>query len=793
MGQAQLTTNVFLHPKQQYEKIQRELQIHLLPEVAEEVEAYVQHKCEEQFQVIHGTLSARYDALRKYVYEPLQKVESKEEFHECIRQFFTYTNVTDVIEELKELFILDHLQEDYESFLEGMSKNEYGKIFQHLSFDRSIFVFLQQGLLSDLDQLSDQLTEYALAVKAYSELLQKMKSQAAGRTFAKIGASIFGSLIAGPFGAFAARGMMSSFYDENSRIGQAMEEVDEAWNAYTDSLIAFLNDFEVKYRHVMMAMYGGVMLKANHHFTSYKMEFSALATLSQNYELCLVKDEEAKTVKWANETISTIQALFNQKEYTKALQIADPFFHYVNQSPVLGRTIVKENRSVKYFAHLMKFSAIGFYINETKKTNLQKAIEMIHELFKQNPMILQDSDIQNIGAPTQTELGMFFVHQSLGEKKLDRLETLLDYMQRILDRWTEGGTEPGEQVSDVDEFPSFMIALCAFLEEKKKWKHPIIDASKQAIITPSSIRQTKKQYSQFGGKDAFSRYLSVGVVTVPLFYGLGLLVRPFFALGKMLSFKKVAIASIIAVVAIGLYVKRDYLLAFGGNLFLKSEEPTSGEPVEIDTYLTITTDSANIRDIPSLQDSNVVTVVSSGSELLFLNEEMEDEEGRLWYKIEAPDGVIGWISSKITSFALNEAPVTSSNSSFLDNLAQGQLEGMPIPYDTTRTVESIIEELGEPEHKQYWGGGYGLFYEEYAYYVDSDFAGALMTAAELYGPQIAWTPDEYRRDAGSPSSEGFSDMDGEFVMVYETSDYIAMVFFEDESSHANRILLKDVY
>ena len=58
-------------------------------------------------------------------------------------------------------------------------------------------------------------------------------------------------------------------------------------------------------------------------------------------------------------------------------------------------------------------------------------------------------------------------------------------------------------------------------------------------------------------------------------------------------------------------------------------------------------DGANIRNKPDLNDSETVTVVRGNVRLLYLNESSTEGSGKLWYKVKAPNGSIGWISSRL--------------------------------------------------------------------------------------------------------------------------------------------------
>lgn len=47
-----------------------------------------------------------------------------------------------------------------------------------------------------------------------------------------------------------------------------------------------------------------------------------------------------------------------EKEIDKAVQVSNQFYQHVSKYPIMERTIIKNGKSIKYYANLLKFAAL---------------------------------------------------------------------------------------------------------------------------------------------------------------------------------------------------------------------------------------------------------------------------------------------------------------------------------------------------------------------------------------------------------------------------------------------------
>ncbi len=561
-----------------------------------------------------------------------------------MQRFFELTDVHDVSQELKEVFAFTELETEFDSLVRVLSKHEYGHLFSAYQFDSNVFHYLRQGLQSDITVVSSELEYYAECVKDHFLLLKNLRESSGFKSAFKIGASILGGAIAGPLGAIGARGISGSFFNDDSAIGESMQEVAVAWDGYGDELDHFIKELDDKYRYVMLSLYGGLFLSVNQQLKQVNIEIKDMALNSVNYELGLTKKEARRVQTWALETIESIQLKLKKQEYQEASFMANQFYHYVDQHPVMSRTEIKEEKSLKYVANVIKLATINHQAATFLKRNEQEFRSLIVELYKQQPMLITDDDVTKLGAPSQAELFLHFIHISLKENDAQALSVLFDYTVRMIDRMDQGEFYIGEYFNDDCLFHTLIIVAAQFAREKRKQQHPLFEETKKMRLEPKMYKQIKALYKPIGPKDKFDTFLTECFIGSTIGMTLNFLLRPL-----VLPFKNKLAGGVAIVLIVGLigYFQGETIKHWGESLVESNPFTTvNSETVQEERYLTITTDGANIRETPSLEGA-LVTAVGPQVSLLFLQEEQMDHDGRLWYYIKTEDGRVGWISSTI--------------------------------------------------------------------------------------------------------------------------------------------------
>ena len=106
-----------------------------------------------------------------------------------------------------------------------------------------------------------------------------------------------------------------------------------------------------------------------------------------------------------------------EKEIDKAVQVSNQFYQHVSKYPIMERTIIKNGKSIKYYANLLKFAALMCKSLELCEKEKDTFITFTAELFKQLPMVVHDHDLRNLGLMTKTEFTMEFLHHGLKENQ----------------------------------------------------------------------------------------------------------------------------------------------------------------------------------------------------------------------------------------------------------------------------------------------------------------------------------------------------------------------------------------
>ncbi|MDT8858919.1 PQQ-binding-like beta-propeller repeat protein [Alkalihalobacillus sp. MEB130] len=143
-----------------------------------------------------------------------------------------------------------------------------------------------------------------------------------------------------------------------------------------------------------------------------------------------------------------------------------------------------------------------------------------------------------------------------------------------------------------------------------------------------------------------------------------------------------------------------------------------------------------------------------------------------------------------------EEPVVSTNSgakssddSFLTAAANGAMTGCEYSLNAGVTGEDIIDEKGVPEWEGYFDGGYGIKYGSCIYYVAS-YLDEVISTIDMAGASLDLTPTQARDRFGLPISEGVSDIDGSYIMIYESNGFRVYLYFADSETKLEMVRLQ---
>lgn len=113
------------------------------------------------------------------------------------------------------------------------------------------------------------------------------------------------------------------------------------------------------------------------------------------------------------------------------------------------------------------------------------------------------------------------------------------------------------------------------------------------------------------------------------------------------------------------------------------------------------------------------------------------------------------------------------------------------------SADELLSILGEPKAKGEFEGSYYLSYDTVIYYIDSlDVQESKVTAItllpgqEVYGIKVGMTPNEIKAILGTPISNGNSEEDGTWSMLYQINDDMLYFSAKDENSPTESLLIK---
>lgn len=630
----QAKERLFEDPNRQYDQLKGQLYKNLSKDVAEEIEAFVQIKTTEKFDSLWKILNRRFERLNE-LYESDSENDSKEEQNKKIKRFFDLTNPKYVTDELKVIIEFDEIEKDFKAVIDTLAKGEHGKLFLRYKFDSNLFGFLKHGLLVELKNLASKLEVYTEQIGQHVILLQEINDSKKTKGAIKGGLTALSLIVGVPFLGTAAGKLMGA--NDEAKQTDSLKKVFGKWDDYTDQLRVFLEDLEYRYRHILMTLYGGTLLRVNEQFRSFHLELEWLNLKTNDYGLCLTEEEIKRVKNWVNETTSGMDELLATNKVKEALHVSNRFFHFVSDNPIMSRTVVQREKSVMYLANLYKYAALTKKVEEL---DAEKGNELIVEIYRQLPLFVHDADLESIKITTQTKMLSKLIHRCLEDKNEDQLVIFLEYFQRMVKRGERENIYIGEDGRKADESFVIFYLLSVFVEEVLKKESPTSGFFKDYFVKYKYVRKLRKYYVENCGIDKFSKMLGQAQFisgTMTLFSPI---IKPFVRYTK----RSIAIMLLIVLATVG-YVQKDAIVEKTSAFFTndKDEEVTS-EPVV--RYVKLMVDQANVRMSPNL-DAKIIAVLELGTSMEYLETEQKDADGRTWYKVGLPDGNVGWISSKI--------------------------------------------------------------------------------------------------------------------------------------------------
>ncbi|PIE94490.1 S-layer protein [Bacillus fungorum] len=488
-----------------YLETKKQLYEQLTYDVAEEIESFVERVGEAFFKKIHNRIEKRNEMLEEEVSKPLQNPDNKEGYSQCITRFFQLTQIGEIRDELKEILSFPYLGKVYYEFLEEISKNQHGHLFKKLYFSGNIFEDLKKKMNLSMDTTIKNFQNYYEAYAQYTELLRDIQSRLSGKKLVQLVSQITASLVVGFGGSLLVKGLAKLLDPDALKIVNAQENVRQMWEKYNEQLQIDLEQLKTHYKYVQLSLYGGAFVTVNKQLKKSGIEFQKLYLQDNVYKLQLIKGEQGQVGTWAKETISHIQLLLKKKEINQAIKISNQFYQHVSEYPVMERTIIKNGKSIKYYANLLKFAALMCKSLELYEKEKDTFITFTAELFKQLPMVVHDHDLRNLGLMTKTEFIMKFVHHSLKENQ--KLNLILDYEMRMMKRKDEHDLYPGEELKEFSSSQYLAILLSRFMKSKRHEINSFYRISKYEEVPFAVMVSLKREYKETQGWDAFYKYL----------------------------------------------------------------------------------------------------------------------------------------------------------------------------------------------------------------------------------------------------------------------------------------------
>lgn len=132
------------------------------------------------------------------------------------------------------------------------------------------------------------------------------------------------------------------------------------------------------------------------------------------------------------------------------------------------------------------------------------------------------------------------------------------------------------------------------------------------------------------------------------------------------------------------------------------------------------------------------------------------------------------------------------NQHFMELAENGYLNGCQFSVDNVRSENVINYYSSTPRWSGYYEGGYGRDYNGCIYFGGDNSIDSPIGAIVMDGSKINKTAVQIKQIIGKPRSEGYSDMDGSWLMYYPLENGYEIYFsFQSQTSKLSHLLYKD--
>lgn len=633
-------TAQFSNPKEQFNQLLAAFNNHFPAHVADEITAFVYKMRDDKYDVIQQIVDNRFNRIK----ELTQKNDPKLDRKMRVILFIEKTNPNDLAKDIRSVISLDSFFDEYERFIETLASRDHGKVFLKYQLDPQLKQFIQSGIYSAADKAMKALEEYTRSIKEFADLLHKIKNSVGEKAFLRMGASILGGMAAGVVGSIIAREITSSLTSDEDKIIQSTNQIFIKWEQFLDVFDDLVRNYEYGYLHIVATLFGGTLLSYDKGLRKANLHIDQLSMGEYNFSVRFTEVQLHKLRSWAENSVNEIKSYIKQRNRDKALYASSRFYQAVQGNSVLREVPYSEQYSLIYMANMYKYAALVMKAVDLKANDEVAFLAMITEIYKQMPYMVYDNDLKALDVPEQTDIILEWICLSLKHGQDHDLRALLDYGLSMLGRNVNIEFYNGEQGygHGAIDLETILYVLAHFLNENQKYEHSLIQRFTDHKYFPglSSLTELQKRYSAFSSKDAFYKFVTKVFRLTASFNTLKPVLR-------RKSRRLLALTLLLLLVGYLGYSQQDkihtWLMSFKQDA--AAEAPSILTEDEDTRHLIVTTDQANIRVEPSL-NSEPVIVVNQHDRLEYADEEREDNDGRLWYKVIISGGRIGWISSK---------------------------------------------------------------------------------------------------------------------------------------------------
>ncbi|MBC7339283.1 MAG: hypothetical protein H5U04_05415 [Firmicutes bacterium] len=309
----------------------------------------------------------------------------------ALRAAYQLMNPKDWLDSFKATFEVSDIRLGYNRFLRSANSSlPFLDLPNRYQLPEASFKALEAGVLLGLTQVYEALGQLAMRLSSQVKLLKEVKEALGFNIGFKLVAKLVGGAIAGPLGSLAAGLFFNPLAEDRQRVREGHNQVLAAWELFLNRLDSCWPALEARYRHALMCLYGGLMLRLVQDLRSAGIDLIGVDLGTGQITTTVAENDIDRVISWAHNWSTKLDDLISANAWSEAEMVSREVAKAVLAQPHVGRVVYRDRSllcwSVIYRTVLVFHHAQDLWSNGRKR----EAAGLYWKWFEESPVCPDD-------------------------------------------------------------------------------------------------------------------------------------------------------------------------------------------------------------------------------------------------------------------------------------------------------------------------------------------------------------------------------------------------------------------